>query len=156
MATKNMIQHLGALEQRVKEHAMYESSAPSGRKAVVTVGATTTFRNLLEEVGSVNFLSTMKDLGYVQITVQCGEDLQWFDERVSDFRDTYVTVETTDYITNMNQAMGDCRGSYGVKPGGVVISHGGKILHVSSHLGTPYAHLRMQAQDQYWTQSVLA
>lgn len=50
-----------------------------GRTILVTVGATASFKALIQEVISDEFLSAIAALGYNRMIVQCGQDYEWFE-----------------------------------------------------------------------------
>ncbi|KAI1473488.1 glycosyltransferase family 1 protein [Daldinia eschscholtzii] len=56
-----------------------QSAPPARRKYVfVTIGASASFKLLIEEVLSGAFLAKLKSLGFTHLTIQCGPDYDYF------------------------------------------------------------------------------
>ncbi|KAI1635145.1 hypothetical protein F4809DRAFT_642845 [Biscogniauxia mediterranea] len=55
------------------------AAAARTRTAFVTIGATAGFRPLIEEVASRPFRARLRALGYTELVVQCGPDLDYFE-----------------------------------------------------------------------------
>src|SRR5438046_110607 len=53
------------------------------RNCFVTVGATASFKLLLEEICQPEFLVQLRQCGYTGLDVQCGPDFEWFSESAS-------------------------------------------------------------------------
>lgn len=99
-----------------------------GRRCFVTVGATASFRVLIEEVSSPTFLQCLAEHGYTRLDVQCGPDYQLFEQRINSLRDEDkhgIEIGMFAYTDAMADYMLACRGEAGVRPAGCVISHGG-------------------------------
>ncbi|GAB1316261.1 N-acetylglucosaminyldiphosphodolichol N-acetylglucosaminyltransferase catalytic subunit alg13 [Madurella fahalii] len=99
-----------------------------GRRCFVTVGATASFRALIEEVSSPSFLQCLAEHGYTRLDVQCGPDYQLFEQRINSLRDEDkhgIEIGMFAYTDAMADYMLACRGEIGVRPAGCVISHGG-------------------------------
>ncbi|KAI1491791.1 hypothetical protein F5X96DRAFT_449872 [Biscogniauxia mediterranea] len=56
-----------------------ENNDRAARTAFVTIGATAGFRPLIEEVASRPFRARLRALGYTELVVQCGPDLDYFE-----------------------------------------------------------------------------
>ncbi|KAI0594617.1 hypothetical protein F4775DRAFT_572903 [Biscogniauxia sp. FL1348] len=56
-----------------------DRDGPAPRTAFVTIGATAGFRPLIEEVASAAFRARLRALGYTELVVQCGPDLDYFE-----------------------------------------------------------------------------
>ncbi|KAK0644497.1 hypothetical protein B0T16DRAFT_331120 [Cercophora newfieldiana] len=110
-----------------------ESAAPAGGSLApphcfVTVGATAGFRQLLAEVASPAFFETLAALGFTRLSVQCGPDLAWFEERVAGLdaeAKRGIEVEAFDLTNSMQAHMIACRSERGVRLPGCIISHAG-------------------------------
>ncbi|KAK3990865.1 glycosyltransferase family 28 C-terminal domain-containing protein [Cladorrhinum sp. PSN332] len=99
-----------------------------GRCCFVTVGSIASFRPLLTEVISKDFLACLSQHGYDALHVQCGPDYEWFKEEVSklDKSDLYgINISSFDYTKKMMDYMIRCRGQDKVQPAGCVIAHAG-------------------------------
>jgi beta-1,4-N-acetylglucosaminyltransferase len=102
-----------------------------GRRCFVTIGATAGFRSLLEEVLSSKFLESLAAHGFTTMDVQCGPDLKAFEGRLATLSEDErhgICVRSFGYTDDMESHLLACRGEQGVRPAGVVISHGGKLL----------------------------
>ncbi|KAI8948425.1 hypothetical protein F4801DRAFT_459050 [Xylaria longipes] len=102
------------------------------RTAFVTIGATASFRNLLQEVLSSKFLTTLRSLNFTDLVVQCGPDLEYFDTIRPDHAQTSygVKITTFSYAPDLKQyylqaSQGDGNDGNGKRARGVIISHAG-------------------------------
>src|SRR5207244_2831402 len=70
--------------QETMSQKLAKSTAAGSRKLArncfVTVGATASFKLLLEEICRPEFLVQLRQCGYTGLDVQCGPDLEWFSE----------------------------------------------------------------------------
>lgn len=100
------------------------------RRCFVTVGATASFRQLLEEIAQPSFLASLADNGFECLDVQCGPDHEWFDGTISSLTDDEkhgIKITTFSLTNDMQGYMLRCRGEKGVRAPGVVISHAGEF-----------------------------
>jgi beta-1,4-N-acetylglucosaminyltransferase len=102
------------------------------REAFVTVGATAAFRSLIDASISLSFLSTLSRLGYTHLTIQCGPDLAYFNEKFEAEKDSLqqplgsLKIRTFDFNTlGLGQEMRGCKGVPGTSREGVVVCHAG-------------------------------
>ncbi|KAI2640024.1 glycosyltransferase family 28 C-terminal domain-containing protein [Xylaria nigripes] len=100
------------------------------RAAFVTIGATASFRGLLEEVASDEFLAMLKFLDFTHLIVQCGPDLEYFESiQPQDAKKSYgLSITTFSYAPDLDQYfMQASRGNdeNGLRDCGVIISHAG-------------------------------
>jgi len=114
------------LAKKIEHHALLESVPGSGRHCLVTVGATTTFRELVDEVISSSFLEMLKDIGFSTLTVQCGQDKTWALDKLKEVATHGIRVTVVDYINDMSDELMKCRGHFGERLAGVLIGHAGK------------------------------
>ncbi|KAK4226667.1 hypothetical protein QBC38DRAFT_365901 [Podospora fimiseda] len=99
-----------------------------GRCCFVTVGSIASFRPLLSEIISKDFLACLSQHGYDTLHVQCGPDYEWFKDEVNklDKNDLKgITINSFDYTKHMMDYMIRCRGQDKVRPAGCVIAHAG-------------------------------
>ena len=97
------------------------------RSCFVTVGATTGFRALLEEILSDQFLSTLAAQGYGHLTVQAGPDHRWFKTCADALQDSHgLQIDSFERSHNMQHEFLRCRGQKDKQLAGCVISHAGK------------------------------
>ncbi|KAI5860145.1 glycosyltransferase family 28 C-terminal domain-containing protein [Durotheca rogersii] len=61
------------------EGDVHQGTARILKHLFVTVGASSSFRRLLQEVISDTFLSKLKSLAFTHVIVQCGPDIEWFE-----------------------------------------------------------------------------
>ncbi|KAK4161849.1 hypothetical protein QBC43DRAFT_322896 [Cladorrhinum sp. PSN259] len=103
-------------------------NATVGRCCFVTVGSIASFRPLLSEIISKDFLACLSQHGYDTLHVQCGPDYEWFRDEVAklDKADLHgINITSLDYTKNMMDCMIRCRGQDKVRPAGCVIAHAG-------------------------------
>ena len=107
-----------------------EETGMEGRQCFVTVGATAGFRPLLSEVIKPEFLDCLADNNFTLLTVQCGEDLEWFDAQVKTLRPprSNVRVECFAFTENMTEHYVRSRGEKSVRMPGVVVAHAGETV----------------------------
>lgn len=97
------------------------------RCCFVTVGSSKAgFRALLEEVISEHFLKFMKQTGYQDMAVQCGPDLEWFEEQLKGRRTFGIKIHCFDFTDEIYRYYLCCRGEYRARLAGCVIAHCGK------------------------------
>ena len=107
------------------------------RECFVTVGATASFRALIDEVTSNAFLEILSSFGYSHLTIQCGPDLQYVrDCKLSEDKlkelQTELKLEITLFDFNaygLGEEMKGCKMRPQESTEGVVISHAGKWLN---------------------------
>ncbi|AEO64554.1 glycosyltransferase family 1 protein [Thermothielavioides terrestris NRRL 8126] len=100
----------------------------AGRRCFVTVGATASFRALLDEVSTPEFLRCLADHGFTVLEAQCGPDLAAFQDRVASLTELGrhgVEIRCFDYTGDLVSHIEACRGEANVRRAGCVISHGG-------------------------------
>ncbi|KAI1425044.1 hypothetical protein F5Y12DRAFT_399563 [Xylaria sp. FL1777] len=103
------------------------------RTAFVTIGATAGFRNLLQEVVSPKFLTTLGSLKFTDLIVQCGPDLGYFETIIpNDSQNSYgVKITAFSYAPDLNKYFtlasrgDDDENNNGKRECGVIISHAG-------------------------------
>ena len=111
------------------------------RVCFVTIGATAGFRLLLEEVMSPSFQDRLLSLGYTDLIVQCGPDLEFFQTNTAKNRDEMSyqgkrliikSFAYTDDIGSIMQLAGpaDSQGQSDRRGYGVIISHAGELLTI--------------------------
>lgn len=99
----------------------------SGRTALVTGGATVVFKELLDEVVTPDFLTTLCKFGFTSVVIQCGVDHERIQQNIAQMGDVNMNIETFAFSSDLKIQMKRCRGEVGVRPAGVVISHAGKF-----------------------------
>lgn len=106
-----------------------ERQGRKGRCCFVTVGATASFRALLSEISTPQFLQTLQENGYSNLRIQTGwDDWEWFCHRVQKL--TYPELHglhiTTFPITEtIKDEMLRTRGALNGQLAGCVIGHCG-------------------------------
>lgn len=104
--------------------------AAVGRRCFVTVGSIASFRPLLSEIISKDFLACLSRHGYDTVDVQCGPDFEWFQAEVAKLDDSDVdaiNIRSFPYTKQMMDYMIQCRGEDKVRPAGCVIAHAGQL-----------------------------
>lgn len=123
-----------------------------GRRCFVTVGATASFRALVEEVSTPTFLRSLAQHGYTRLDVQCGPDYQLFEQRVNSLGDEDkhgIAIGMFAYTDAMASYMLNCRGEANVRPAGCVISHGGEFPRLTPPtLSRPIAKATVSRQNK--------
>ncbi|KAK1828133.1 hypothetical protein QBC39DRAFT_385256 [Podospora conica] len=101
-------------------------SEPLPPHALITTGATASFRPLLLESLSPPFLTTLLTLGFRSLTLQCGPDHAFVASLLSTLPcPSDLTITSFALTPSLHSEMLRCRGHRGVQRPGVVISHGG-------------------------------
>lgn len=97
------------------------------RYCLVSVGATTTFRPLVEKVLDPAFLSALLRARYTRLTIQCGPDAEHFQKATAQFAHPVLRIDVLDYVNDLTQLMRLCHAAGGPSPrdDGVLISHAG-------------------------------
>ncbi|GAP83108.2 putative glycosyltransferase family 1 protein [Rosellinia necatrix] len=100
--------------------------------AFVTIGATAGFRSLLEEVVSPTFIAALRALGFTDLIVQCGPDLQYFESIKSppDGKPHGIRITAFSYAPDLGKyflqaSRSDGSDGNGKRHCGVIISHAG-------------------------------
>ncbi|KAI0472599.1 glycosyltransferase family 28 C-terminal domain-containing protein [Xylariaceae sp. FL0804] len=110
------------------------SGTASSRTALVTIGATAGFRELLDEVASAAFRRALADRGYTDLLVQCGPDETYFGAAVAAAATTgreqgqeeeRLRVDAFAYTDDMEACMRRTARSGSVADCGVIICHAG-------------------------------
>jgi hypothetical protein len=71
-------------------------------------------------------LSTMANIGYKSMTIQCGSDADAANERLRSLDRTYgIDIDIIPYTDTPKYEILKCRGLQAMRPAGVVISHAG-------------------------------
>ena len=106
------------------------------RYCLVSVGATTTFRSLVEKVFEPAFISALVKARYNRMIVQCGPDAPEFRKVALQQVDPALRVEVVDYVDDLSQLMRKCRAAGGnmARETGMLISHAGIPVAISSLL----------------------
>jgi beta-1,4-N-acetylglucosaminyltransferase len=102
----------------------------------VTVGATASFRTLIDAVTSKEFLKTLNSLEYSHLTIQCGPDLEYVkdnklpgDQLEELLKEYKLIVKLFDFNKfGLGEEMKDCKAIRGKSREGVVVSHAGMLL----------------------------
>ncbi|APA12214.1 hypothetical protein SS1G_10797 [Sclerotinia sclerotiorum 1980 UF-70] len=108
-------------------------SAPEdvqSKVAFVTVGATATFKELIEEVFALHTLQALAKEGYTKLRVQAGLDADYWKKNIPTEKGPGLEIEVFDFDRNgLGHEMRQCKqgGFYGTGESleGVVISHAG-------------------------------
>lgn len=103
-----------------------------GRTAIITGGATVVFKELLDEVVAPRFLRTLSGAGFENVLIQCGSYMSEIHDKLANIQHDNLHIELKGFISNMKEQMRMCRGLAGVRPGGVVFSHAGKLVPMGS------------------------
>ncbi|KAK8906095.1 hypothetical protein QC760_005989 [Botrytis cinerea] len=98
--------------------------------AFVTVGATATFKELIEEVFASHTLQALAKEGYTKLRVQAGPDAEYWKNNIPAEKGSELEIEVFDFDRNgLGHEMRQCKrgGFYGTGESseGVVISHAG-------------------------------
>ncbi|TEY39080.1 hypothetical protein BOTCAL_0468g00100 [Botryotinia calthae] len=98
--------------------------------ALVTVGATATFKELIEEVFASHTLQALAKEGYTKLRVQAGPDAEYWKNNIPAEKGSELEIEVFDFDRNgLGHEMRQCKrgGFYGTGESseGVVISHAG-------------------------------
>jgi beta-1,4-N-acetylglucosaminyltransferase len=107
-------------------------SAPKPRReCFVTIGATASFRLLLSAVLTTSFLSTLSELEYTHLTLQCGPDLSYADTKIKDegldWEGRGIKVRSFDFNKEgLGHEMRGCKGKGRSEREGVVVCHAGE------------------------------
>ncbi len=109
------------------------SPAKVHRECFVTIGATASFRVLLDEALSKPFVRKLIDLRYTKLSIQCGFDLQYVESKLREAQREDVMYKGLHYkLFDFNKkGLGDdmrgCKGVYH-KNGrdGVIVCHAGR------------------------------
>jgi beta-1,4-N-acetylglucosaminyltransferase len=97
------------------------------RHCLVTVGATTTFRTLVEGVLERPFISALITAGYTRLTIQCGADAEQFRNVALQFVHPTLKIDVIDYVDDLSRLMRKCRAAEGLsrRRAGMMICHAG-------------------------------
>ncbi|RAL65415.1 hypothetical protein DID88_000983 [Monilinia fructigena] len=109
-------------------HVAPEGATP--KVAFVTVGATATFKELIEEVFALPTLQTLVEEGYTKLRVQAGPDADYWKNNMPAEKGLGLEIEVFDFDRNgLGHEMRQCKkgGFYGNGESleGLVISHAG-------------------------------
>jgi beta-1,4-N-acetylglucosaminyltransferase len=112
----------------------------------VTVGATASFRALIDAVTSKEFLETFLDLGYTHLIIQCGPDFEYAMANKLSGNEVEVLQQEHKLVVTLfgfnayglGKEMKGCKMRPGKSREGIVITHAGKLsivlrALVSSH-----------------------
>ncbi|ORY64942.1 uncharacterized protein BCR38DRAFT_484415 [Pseudomassariella vexata] len=98
----------------------------------VTIGATASFKDLITEVLSPQFLEVLAERKIMSLIVQCGPDLKYFEEirPQKGFDSHWIDITGFDYTNDMKGEMVKCTPSDGRDGGeersmGIIVSHAG-------------------------------
>jgi beta-1,4-N-acetylglucosaminyltransferase len=116
------------------------------RVCLVTVGATTGFKTLIDSVLSPNFWQYIASQGFTELHVQCGPDVISASKQLTFLKDELpsgLTIDIFDVKKNlMKEEMILCRDLEGKRQLGLVISHAG--MYNDTLLGPLFTQYR------YW------
>ncbi|KAM0335880.1 hypothetical protein ACHAQA_000931 [Verticillium albo-atrum] len=103
-----------------------QNSARLERHCLITVGATARFTQLLKEAIEPPFLDMLRGQGFTHLTVQCGEDIDWFRDQLRAL-DAPATLHITafEFVDDLTQEMLRCRAEANTCRDGLVICHAG-------------------------------
>jgi len=122
---------------KLNEYVDRELAGRGGRTCLVTVGATASFRALLLEVSTPQFLRMLQQNGYSEIRVQTGwEDWEWFTEHIRQLapEDMHGMVMEAFPITDkMKDQILSTRGKVEGRLAGCVIGHCGTQFAGNHH-----------------------
>jgi beta-1,4-N-acetylglucosaminyltransferase len=104
----------------------------------VTIGATASFRTLIDAVTSKEFLKTLNHLEYSHLTIQCGPDLEYVkdsklpEDQLEELMKEYkLDVKLFDFNRfGLGEEMKGCKSNRNRSREGIVVSHAGKSLLV--------------------------
>lgn len=110
-------------------HVAPEGAPP--KVAFVTVGATATFKELIEEVFALPTLQTLVKEGYTKLRVQAGPEADYWKSNIPAEKGLGLEIEVFDFDRNgLGHEMRQCKkgGFYGNGESleGIVISHAGQ------------------------------
>lgn len=101
------------------------------RDCFVTIGATASFKPLLDATTTDDFFSTLKELGYTRFVLQCGPDLRHVTGKIGNASIDYLSkvygidVQVYDFNKRgLGQEMWGCKAD-GSRKEGIVICHAG-------------------------------
>jgi beta-1,4-N-acetylglucosaminyltransferase len=126
--------------------------AASRRECFITVGATASFRILLDSVLTPAFVDSLADLGYTHLTIQCGPDV-WYakykarileESKESAWRGIKLALFDFNKL-GLGAEMRGCKGVDGKSIEGVVVCHAGQSSSSSVHEAVAYSlfvHIR--------------
>ncbi|KAF9779100.1 hypothetical protein IL306_002473 [Fusarium sp. DS 682] len=99
------------------------------RVCLVTVGATTGFRKLIESVLQPSFWQYLRSQEFTELRIQCGPDIPWASEQLANLKDDALpglSIDLFDVKKNlMKEEMFLCKDINGKRQLGLVISHAG-------------------------------
>lgn len=97
------------------------------KECFVTVGATASFKSMIDATSSPSFLETLLDLGYTRLTIQCGPDLEYFEQKIRPSTIAEIEIKSFDFNKfGLGEEMRVCKALPGKSREGVVICHAGK------------------------------
>jgi beta-1,4-N-acetylglucosaminyltransferase len=102
------------------------------RECFVTIGATAPFRALMDVAISLPFRQSLIEIGYTHLTLQCGSDLPYCQEKITgdEWEDLNgLSIRTFDFKKEgLGQEMRVCQALPETRKEGVVIMHAGLFL----------------------------
>lgn len=101
------------------------------RECFVTVGATASFRTLIDSVLTSAFIDTITDLGYTHLTIQCGPDVAYAKSKARSLEESSglngIKLALFDFNRlGLGAEMRGCKGLEGDSREGAVVCHAGK------------------------------
>jgi hypothetical protein len=131
------------------------------RECFVTVGATASFRSLLDQALSIPFVFRLSELKYTHLTIQCGPDLEYARSRAQDtgpgasqnerkLMGELMGVKWKLFDFNKLGLGAEMRGCKGLNKGereGVVVCHSGRFL-VFFVCGSLFAQFEIEYGDE--------
>jgi beta-1,4-N-acetylglucosaminyltransferase len=103
-----------------------------GRTMFVTIGSIASFKDLIKEVLSDKFLEILAELKFTRLIVQCGPDLDFFEETrpQKGFQSHWIDILGFSYTDNMKSYLLKCTPSDGKVDGetrgrGIIVAHAG-------------------------------
>ncbi|KAI1401401.1 glycosyltransferase family 1 protein [Hypoxylon fuscum] len=93
--------------------------------AFVTVGASASFKSLVDEVVSDAFLSKLKSLGFTVLMVQCGPDFDYFESVRPPYQPGKLYVHGFAYKPDIRAEMKLATAEAGSRSMGLIITHAG-------------------------------
>jgi hypothetical protein len=117
-----------AVEEAKPEHHKLKGSM------FVTVGATASFKGLLEEITQEPFLAALKEANIDRAVVQCGPDHEFFEEirPRSGYESNWIQFSSFAFTDDMRMEMAKCNPSDGSdgrpeRGTGIIVCHAGKM-----------------------------
>lgn len=97
----------------------------------VTIGATASFRTLIDAVTQPAFIGSLTKHGYTNLDVQCGPDLTLFQEKEKALK-ILPSIKVTGFDfdgAGLTKHMVKCKARKEGEAEGVVVTHAGELFH---------------------------